>query len=149
MTRKFGFVLEYKCSVITDFKFIENRQEWAGIKSIVKIESIREFKNSDKTTETATRYYISSLLSGANQLQKAIRLHWGIENKLHWVLDVAFSDDASRKRIGNAAQNFSIISKIALNLLKKDTTTRQGIKGKRLKAAYDQNYLIKILDMKV
>jgi predicted transposase YbfD/YdcC len=144
-----GRIETRKCSVITDFKFIENMQEWAGLKSIVKIESIREFKNSDKPTENFTRYYISSLLSEAKDLQRAIRLHWGIENKLHWVLDVAFSEDASRKRTGNAAQNFSILSKIALNLLKKDTTTKQGIKGKRLKAAYDQNYLIKILDIKV
>ena len=138
-----------KCSVITDFKFIENTEEWTGLKSIIKIESIREFKNSDKPTETATRYYISSLLTGAKELQRTIRLHWGIENKLHWVLDVAFSEDASRKRAGNASQNFSILSKIALNLLKNDTSEKQGIKGKRLKAAYDQNYLIKILGMKV
>lgn len=144
-----GRIETRKCSVIVDFNFIGNAQEWAGLKSIVKIESIREFKNSDKPTETFTRYYISSLLSGATQFQKAIRLHWGIENKLHWVLDVAFSEDASRKRIGNASQNFSILSKIALNLLKKDTTTKQGIKGKRLKAAYDQDYLTKILGMKV
>ena len=72
-----------------------------------------------------------------------------IENKLHWVLDVAFSEDASRKREGNASQNFSILSKIALNLLKNETSARQGIKGKRLKAAYDQNYLLKILGIKV
>jgi len=144
-----GRIETRKCSVITDFKFIENAQEWTGLKSIIKIESIREFKNSDKPTETATRYYISSLLTGAKELQRTIRLHWGIENKLHWVLDVAFSEDASRKRAGNASQNFSILSKIALNLLKNDTSEKQGIKGKRLNAAYDQNYLIKILGMKV
>ena len=144
-----GRIETRKCSVITDFKFIENTEEWTGLKSIIKIESIREFKNSDKPTEIATRYYISSLLTEAKQLQNAIRLHWGIENKLHWVLDVAFSEDASRKRAGNASQNFSILSKIALNLLKNETSERQGIKGKRLKAAYDQNYLIKILGRKV
>ena len=144
-----GRIETRKCSIVTDFDFIENKQEWAGLKSIIKIESTREFKNSDKPTETATRYYISSLLTGAKQLQRAVRLHWGIENKLHWVLDVAFSEDASRKRAGNASQNFSILSKIALNLLKKETSERQGIKGKRLKAAYDQSYLIKILGMKV
>lgn len=144
-----GRIETRRCSVITDFKFIENTQEWAGIKSIIKIESIREFKNSDKPTETATRYYISSLLTKAIELQRAIRLHWGIENKLHWVLDVAFSEDASRKRAGNASQNFSILSKIALNLLKNETSERQGIKGKRLKAAYDQNYLLKVLGKKV
>lgn len=144
-----GRIETRKCSVITDFKFIENTEEWTGLKSIIKIESIREFKNSDKPTELATRYYISSLITSAKELQNAIRLHWGIENKLHWVLDVAFSEDASRKRAGNASQNFSILSKIALNLLKNETSERQGIKGKRLKAAYDQNYLIKILGIKV
>ncbi|MFV0565364.1 MAG: ISAs1 family transposase, partial [Flavobacteriaceae bacterium] len=85
----------------------------------------------------------------AQTFQKTIRMHWGIENKLHWVLDMAFSEDASRKRAGNAAQNFSVLSKIALNLLKQDTQTKQGIKGKRLKAAYDNSYLIKILGVKV
>ena len=144
-----GRIETRKCSVITDFKFIEKKQEWTGLKSIIKIESIREFKNSDRPTQTATRYYISSLLTTAKKLQWAIRFHWGIENKLHWVLDVAFSEDASRKRVGNASQNFSILSKIALNLLKNKTLERQEIKGKRLKAAYDQNYLIKVLATKV
>jgi len=144
-----GRIETRKCSVITDFKFIENTEEWTGLKSIIKIESIREFKNSDKPTELATRYYISSLITSARELQNAIRLHWGIENKLHWVLDVAFSEDASRKRAGNASQNFSILSKIALNLLKNETSERQGMKGKRLNAAFDQNYLIKILGKKV
>lgn len=144
-----GRIETRKCSVINDFEFIEKKGEWSGLKSIVKIESTREFKNSDKPIEYATRYYISSLSSGAKEHQQAIRLHWGIENKLHWVLDVAFGEDASRKRIGNASQNFSILSKIALNLLKNETSERQGIKGKRLKAAYDQNYLIKILSQNV
>ena len=66
-----------------------------------------------------------------------------------WGSVKTFSEDASRKRAGNASQNFSVLSKIALNLLKNETTERQGIKGKRLKAAYDQNYLIKILGIKV
>jgi predicted transposase YbfD/YdcC len=144
-----GRIETRKCSVISDFKFIENIEEWSGLKSIIKIESIREFKNSDKPTETATRYYISSLLTQAKDFQRDIRLHWGIENRLHWVLDVAFSEDASRKRAGNASQNFSILSKIALNLLKNETSDKQGIKGKRLKAAYDQNYLLKVLEKKV
>jgi predicted transposase YbfD/YdcC len=76
-------------------------------------------------------------LTHAKELQKAIRLHWGIENKLHLVLDVAFSEDAFRKRAGNVSQNFSILSKVAFNLLKNETSEKQGIKGKRLKAAYD------------
>ena len=138
-----------KCSVINTFEFIENQDKWSNLKGIVKIESLREFKNSDKPNQTATRYYITSLEVNAEELQKMIRLHWGIENKLHWCLDVAFSEDASRKRTGNAAQNFSVLSKIALNQLRQDKQTRQGLKGKRLKAAYDNNYLVKILGHKV
>lgn len=144
-----GRIETRKCNVISAFEFIENKEEWAGLKSIVKIKSTREFKNSGKPTEYATRYYISSLPPCAKELQRAIRLHWGIENKLHWVLDVAFGEDASRKRAGNASQNFSILSKIALNMLKNETSERQGIKGKRLKAAYDKKYLIKVLGIKV
>lgn len=144
-----GRIETRKCSIINDFNFIDNTDDWTGIKSVVKIESTREFKNSDKPTEKATRYYISSLQVSAKELQRIIRLHWSIENKLHWVLDVAFSEDASRKRKDNAAQNFSVLNKIALNLLKKETSERQGIKGKRLKAAYDQNYLSKVLGLKV
>ena len=138
-----------KCSVIDNFKFIENQGKWAGLQNIIRIESIRTFKNSNKPSETAIRYYITSLNADAETLQKKVRCHWGIENKLHWCLDVAFSEDASRKRAGYAAQNFSILSKIALHLLSKDQQTKQGIKGKRLKAAYDNHYLTKILEFKV
>lgn len=143
-----GRIETRKCSVIAtnDFQFIENQEKWVGLKSIIKIESTREFKNSDKPIETAIRYFISSREANAKELQKAIRLHWSIENKLHWVLDVAFSEDASRKRAGNAAQNFSILSKIALNLLKNETSAKNGIKGKRLKAAYDNDYLLKVIE---
>lgn len=144
-----GRIETRKCSSIEQFQFIENKDKWAGFKSIIKVESTREFKNSDKPKETATRYYISSLKTDAKTLQKMIRLHWGIENKLHWVLDMAFSEDTSRKRAGNAPQNFSVLSKIALNLLRKDKCTKQGLKGKRLKAAYDNDYLTKILHIKV
>jgi len=75
--------------------------------------------------------------------------HWAVENKLHWTLDVGFSEDASRKRAGNAAQNYSVLLKIALNLLKNEKTEKQGIKGKRLKAGWDNQYLLKILKIKV
>ena len=135
------------CSAITDFQFINPSNKWENLTTVVKIDSTREFKNSDKPTETATRYYISSLKADVEDFQRAIRSHWGIENKLHWTLDVAFSEDASRKRIGNSAQNFSLINKIALNLLKNEKTAKQGVKGKRFKAALDNQYLIKVLNL--
>ena len=135
------------CSIITDFKFIEDRYKWKNLTTVIKIESIREFKNSDKLTEKATRYYISSLLAKPEDFQNAVRSHWAIENKLHWTLDVAFSEDASRKRIGNASQNFSILNKIALNLLKNEKSSKVGVKSRRLKAGWDNHYLIKVLNL--
>ena len=135
------------CSMITDFQFINPTNSWKNLTTIIKIESTREFKNSDKPKEIATRYYISSLKDSTEYFQKAIRSHWTIENKLHWTLDVAFSEDASRKRIGNSAQNFSMINKIALNLIKNEKTAKQGVKGKRFKADLDNQYLRKIISL--
>jgi len=145
-----GRIETRKCSVISDFQFIENsNNEWNKLNQVIKIESLREFKNSDRLPEKATRYYISSLMDPAINYQKNIRSHWGIENKLHWTLDVAFSEDASRKRKNNAAQNYSILLKIALNLLKNEKTEKQGIAGKRLKAGWNEDYLLKVLNVKV
>jgi predicted transposase YbfD/YdcC len=95
--------------------------------------------------EREIRYYITSLRPDAARLNAVIRQHWGIENKLHWVLDVGFSEDLDRKRAGHAAQNFSLLNRIALNLLKHETTFKRGIKGKRLKAAWNHPYLLKLL----
>jgi predicted transposase YbfD/YdcC len=142
-----GRIETRKCSIISNFDFIPPNNNWDKLTSIMKIESTREFKNSDKLTETATRYYISSLKANPQDFQNAIRSHWSIENKLHWMLDVAFSEDASRKRAGNATQNFSILNKIALNLLKKDAKAKVGVKSRRLKAALSNDYLLKILNL--
>jgi len=144
-----GRIETRKCCVISDFKEMEDVSKWKNLKSIIRIMSKREFKNSDRKSEEAVRYYISSLESEADNFQKAIRSHWAIENKLHWILDVAFNEDGSRKRKGNASQNYSIILKIALNLLKNEHSEKQGIKGKRLKAAWDNDYLLKVLNIKV
>lgn len=145
-----GRIETRKCSVISEFKFIENiDNKWNSLSRIVRVESTREFKNSDKETEEAIRYYISNLEDKAMNFQQNIRDHWGVENKLHWTLDVAFSEDASRKRNKNAAQNYSILLKIALNLLKNEKTEKQGIAGKRLKAGWNEPYLLKVLNIKV
>jgi len=145
-----GRIETRKCSVISEFQFIDNiDNKWNKLNQIIKIESIRAFKNSDKEVEKATRYYISSLQDNAENYQQNIRSHWGIENKLHWTLDVAFSEDASRKRNKNAAQNYSILLKIALNLLRNEKSEKQGIAGKRLKAGWNEKYLLKVLNIKV
>jgi len=145
-----GRIETRKCSVISEFQFIENiDNKWNNLNQIIRIESIREFKNSDKEVEKSIRYYISSLSETSENYQNNIRSHWGVENKLHWTLDVAFSEDASRKRNKNAAQNYSILLKIALNLLKNEKTEKQGIAGKRLKAGWNEDYLLKVLNIKV
>ena len=87
--------------------------------------------------EREIRYYITSLKPDAARLNAIIRQHWGIENKLHWVLDVDFGEDLDRKRAGHSAQNFSLLNRIALNLLKQEQSLKRGIKEKRLKSGWD------------
>lgn len=139
-----GRVETRRCLVIDDLSLIEAREEWKGLKTLVKIESERYIKSSGKT-EKEVRLYISSLVADAKLINQSIRAHWSIENSLHWVLDVGFNEDSSRKRNGFAAQNYSLLNRIALNLLKNDKKTKIGVKGKRLKAGWDNNYLIKLM----
>jgi predicted transposase YbfD/YdcC len=139
-----GRIEQRVCSVVDDLSMIEQKDEWKNLQTLVKIEAERYIKSTGKS-EKETRYYISSLPADASLLNSSIRSHWGIENSLHWVLDVAFNEDNSRKRAGYAAQNFSIMNRIALNLLKNEKTTKCGVMGKRLKAGWDENYLKKIL----
>lgn len=84
-------------------------------------------------------------VKGVEQFAAASRSHWGIENQLHWSLDVAFHEDDSRIRAGHAPENMALIRKIALNLLTKETSAKVGKKAKRLKAGWDNNYLAKVL----
>jgi predicted transposase YbfD/YdcC len=139
-----GRVEQRKCSVIADLSLVEKAAEWASLQGLVRIEAERYHKATGKT-EREIRYYITSLKPDAARLNRVIRQHWGIENKLHWVLDVGFGEDLSRKRVGHAAQNFSVLNRIALNILKQEKSSKRGIKGKRLKAAWDHPYLIKLL----
>ena len=91
-----------------------------------------------------TRYYLTSLTDAA-AFGWAVRAHWGVENGLHWVLDVAFRENACRVRTGAAAQNFAVLRHLALNLLKAEQSVKIGVKAKRLKAGWDESYLLKIL----
>ena len=125
--------------VISTLRTSEN---FVNLNSVVKVTAEREV-NQQVTTET--RYYISSLPGDAAQLLEATRHHWRIENSCHWVLDVAFREDASRIRKDNSGENFAIVRRIALNLLKSEKSTKLGVANKRLKAAWDDNYLTTIL----
>ena len=123
-------------------RYIGEWADWKGLQSLVMVRSERRI--GDKST-TESRYFISSLESDAELILDAVRTHWEIENKVHWVLDVAFREDESRVRQGNAAQNLSLLRHIALNLLKQEETAQCGTKAKRLKAGWDPDYLLKVL----
>jgi predicted transposase YbfD/YdcC len=91
------------------------------------------------------RHYVTSLPSDAAQLNQLIRQHWGIKTNCTGVLNVAFGEDLSRKRASHTTQNFSLLNRIALNLLKQDKTCKPGILGKQLPAAWDRPYLLHLL----
>lgn len=141
-----GRIEKRVCSVIHDLSMIEQKDQWIKLHSLIKIDAERQIKSTGET-QKETRYYISSLQSDAQQLNRCVRSHWKIENSLHWVLDVAFHEDQSRKRAGKAAENFSVINRIALNLLKNEVSTKQGVKGKRLKAGWSTDYLEHVLNI--
>lgn len=137
-----GRIETRKCSVLSDLSLVDDCQKWKGLTSIVKIEREGYFKATGKK-ETESSYYISTLTK-ASVINHGVRKHWGIENKVHWVLDVAFNEDLSGKRVGNAAQNFYVLNRIALNLLKKDDA-KLGIKGKRKIIGWYKDYIFKVL----
>lgn len=116
--------------------------QWPGLKTVVEIESTREFNNK---IEHEKRYYISSLEGVAEDMLKAIRSHWAIENSLHYVLDVSFKDDESRIRKGNAPMNMGIIKHAALNMLRKNQRKRESIKGLRKVAGWNNERLSLII----
>jgi predicted transposase YbfD/YdcC len=116
---------------------------WPGLQSVVLVESRREVAGG--ATSTERRCYISSLPADAPRLAQCIRGHWAIENRLHYVLDVSFAEDQARQRCGHSAQNFARLRRIALNLLRRDRSKKRGVKGKRLNAAWDHDYLLKLL----
>jgi len=99
----------------------------------------------DDVTSREKSYFISSLENNARRIAKSIRRHWSIENSRHWCLDIAFKEDYSRVRKENAPHNFGILRHMAVNLLKQEETLKGGLQTKRLKAAWDHDYLLKIL----
>ncbi len=137
-----GRIESRTCEMINKIDFIDQKEQWAGLKSLVRIIAQREIRDK-KTIEV--RLYISSVEADAKGFNSYIRQHWAVENSLHWTLDVTFREDAQRKRNGKAAENFALVQKIALNLLKKEESKRMSLKNKRLVAAWDSEFLYKIL----
>lgn len=123
-------------------KDLPDRHRWKKLKAIGAVVSISE-RNNKETTEI--RYYILSRYMSGSRFADAARMHWGVENNLHWQLDVTFGEDQCRLRKGHSDANFSILRRTALSMLKKEQTAKVGIKNKRLVAGWDDNYLAKVL----
>ena len=119
-----------------------DREQWEGLQTVGLVEATREIKGK-QTVER--RYYLSSLPLGVATFARAVRGHWAVENSLHWVLDVQMGEDDSRARTGYAAENLATLRRLALNLLKRETTKQRGVRGKQLNASWDHAYLLRLL----
>lgn len=128
-----------------NIEWIPMLEDWRDLRSIVCVRLTKIEK--DKTTKEI-RYYISSLLPNAERQGKGVRDHWGIENKVHWHLDVNYNEDKSRVRAGNGAENLSVLRRATLNVLKTDQKTKASIKNKRLKASRNRDYLLGLIGVK-
>ena len=117
-------------------------QDWPELRSVIKVVGHRD---AGQGAAVQARYYISSLDSLAEWLLAAIRAHWSVENSLHWSLDVSFGEGQSRIRNENAPQNLATLRQISHNLLKRETSLKVGIQGKRLQAGWKEDYLLKVL----
>ena len=134
-----------QCWTISDPEYLANIRDlkrWQGLRTLVMILSERRIGDE---VEVQDRYFITSLESNAEKILRAKRSYWGIENCLHWELDIAFNEDHSRVRKDNAPHNFAILRHMALNLLKQEKTAKGGIKAKRLQCGWNMDYLLKVL----
>ncbi len=128
--------------VIDDITWLKNKEQWRSLSAIGAVHSIRKTK---KAEQTEIRYYILSRKMSAKQFGQAVRSHWGIENKLHWNLDVSFREDDCRIRKSNAPTNMNVVRHVAINLLRQETSIKASIVRKQLKAALSTQYLERIL----
>ena len=141
-----GRIETRECWVVTDVKWLhDSHPKWSTIKSLIKIESTRELKGK---ISKETRYYMSSLTLPPEKILKAIRWHWGIENSLHWILDMSFNEDYSRIRKENAPHIMAIFRHVALNLLQAAKKERQSIKGLRKLCGWDESTLQSVISHK-
>ncbi|MGF1494922.1 MAG: ISAs1 family transposase [Microcoleaceae cyanobacterium] len=137
-----GRIEKRRCWSLGQVEGLLDAQKWAQFTSIAMVES---FRRCEGKTTRELRYYISSLPPDAQRLAQSIQTHWSIENPLHWVLDVAFREDECRIRTGYAPENFTLLRHLALSTLNQEKTAKVGIKNKRLRAGWDDEYLLKVL----
>lgn len=134
-----------ECWVLTDLSALDAGEvgAWRDLKSIARVRCHRDVKGRESVED---RYFLTSLPQDAPRVLRVVRQHWGIENGLHWVLDVAFDEDRSRARAKHAQANWAALRRLVTSILKQDKSTKAGIETKRLKAAWDRNYLMRLLN---
>jgi predicted transposase YbfD/YdcC len=128
--------------ITSDIDWLGAKASWANLQSLGLVESRREI---GEQVEIERRYYLVSLPADGVRFGEAVRQHWGVENELHWVLDVSFNEDACRIRKNQGAQTFGVLRHIALNLLKRESRHKRGIKARRKRAGWDRDYLLQVL----
>ena len=126
-------------------EWLPQKREWAGLRSIVCVKRTTIEKG---VTKQQTRYFVSSLPSDAENQGRIIRGHWGIENCLHWQLDVTYREDLSRVRSGNGAENLSVLRRATMNILRSDVGNKASLKRRRLKASWNRGYLLQLMGVK-
>ena len=147
MDKGHGRIEERKYWVTSDISWLDPEKKWKGLNSIAMCKATRIIGDSiSNEISHETRFFISSLPDDAELFARAIRSHWRVENSLHWVLDISFREDDCRIRQGFGPENFAVLRHISLNLLKQESSLKLGIKAKRLKAAWDSDYLLKVLN---
>jgi predicted transposase YbfD/YdcC len=140
-----GRVEVRRCWASGDVAWLERAAEWTGLRTIAMVEAERHL---GETITRMRRYYLSSLEADAARLLEVVRTHWEVENKLHWVLDVVYHEDQSPVRSGHAAENLSTLRRWTMNLLRQDAT-RDSLKGKRQRAGWDNDYLVRLLNIQM
>lgn len=129
--------------VAEEIGWFADKNQWDGLRSFGMVESLREV-DGKQTCEI--RFFLASIAADAKAFARAVRGHWSVENSLHWCMDVSFGEDQCRVRQGHAAENFSILRHMTLNILKQDTSRKSSIKGKKKIAGWDHAYLLQLLN---
>ena len=128
--------------ITSEIEWLGAKASWSNLHSVGMVEARREVVD---TVQVETRYFLTSLPAQGVRFAQAVRQHWGIENSLHWVLDVSFDEDACRIRKDKGAQTFAVLRHIALNLLRREPHHKRGIKARRKRAGWDRDYLFQVL----